>query len=350
MTKALKPLTRDEFRSAVWARDRHTCVWCGAPAVDAHHLIERKLWTDGGYYLENGASLCEHCHLLAESTAISCDDLRRRCGITSPILPDHLSPDETYDKWGNPILPTGQRLRGELMDDESVQKVLAPVMHLFTSRVRYPRTFHLPWSPGATSDDRMIELPDLEDAFGGEDVVVTEKVDGECTTLYRDYLHARSVDYAPHPSRDRVRALHAAIAHDIPDGWRVCGENVYARHSIAYSALPSYFLVFSIWDERNTCLPWDQTLEWAQLLDLAVVPVLYRGPWDEPRVRRLDSDRVSRLGGEREGYVVRRASGFHYRAFRRSVVKFVRANHVVHGEGHWAHRAVVANALGGGLV
>ena len=172
----------------------------------------------------------------------SCDDLRQRCGITRVILPPHLYVDaeQPYDKSGNPILPNGQRLRGELFDDESVQKVLAPVLHLFTSRVKYPRTFHLPWSPGVTDDDRVLDDPDA--AFGESRVVVTEKMDGECTTMYRDYLHARSTDYSPHPSRDRVRALHAQIAHDIPEGWRVCGENVYAQHSISYDALPSYFL------------------------------------------------------------------------------------------------------------
>ena len=204
----------------------------------------------------------------------------------------------------------------------------------------------MPWSPGATNDDRVLARADLETFAGGE-VVVTEKIDGECTTMYRDYLHARSVDYAAHPSRDRVRALHASIAHDIPDGWRLCGENAFALHSIGYDALPSYFLLFSIWDDRNACLPWDQTLEWAELLDLAVVPVLYRGPWDETIVRRLDHVAISKLGGAREGYVVRRADGFHYREFRKSVAKFVRKDHVVVNDDHWASRAVVANKLRG---
>lgn len=338
-------LTRDEYREGVFARDGHRCVVCGAPAVDAHHIVERKLWPDGGYYLGNGASVCEVCHLRAESTEISCDELRARCGITHMILPPHLYADaeQPYDKWGNPILPNGQRLRGELFDDESVQKVLAPVLHLFTSRVKYPRTYHLPWSPGVTDDDRVMDDPDA--AFGGAEVVVTEKCDGENTTFYKDYLHARSTDYAAHPSRDRVRALHATLAHDIPDGWRICGENLYALHSIAYSALPSYFLVFSIWNERNECLSWDDTILWAQLLGLQVVPVLHRGPWDEAAVRALDGVTTSQIGGVREGYVVRLATGFHYRAFRRSVAKYVRANHVVHRDGHWSNRPVVPNRL-----
>ena len=338
-----KLLTRDEFREAVFARDGHRCVVCGTAASDAHHLVERKLWgASGGYYIENGVSVCGPCHLKAESTEISCDELRQRSGIDRVLLPDHLCPSETYDKWANVLLPNGQRLRGELFDDESVQKVLAPVLHLFTARVRYPRTFHLPWSPGRSSDDRVMDDPDA--AFSGSEVVVTEKLDGENTTFYRDYLHARSVDYSPHPSRDRVRALHAAIAHDIPDRWRICGENLYAVHSIAYAELPSYFLVFSIWNERNECLPWDDTVQWAQLLGLYTVPVISRGIWNEEHVRLSDGVTKSQLSGDREGYVVRLTAGFHYRAFRRSVAKYVRKDHVTTDD-HWKAREVVPNRL-----
>lgn len=56
-------------------------------------------------------------------------------------------------------------------------------------RTHYPRTAHLPWSPGATSDD--VRIADLS-GLTGREVVVTEKLDGENTTLYADGLHARS--------------------------------------------------------------------------------------------------------------------------------------------------------------
>lgn len=51
------------------------------------------------------------------------------------------------------------------------------------SRYKYPRTPHLPWSPGATKDDvRCINT----EIFTGKRVVITEKMDGENTTLYSD--------------------------------------------------------------------------------------------------------------------------------------------------------------------
>ena len=55
--------------------------------------------------------------------------------------------------------------------------------------IKYPRTPHLPTSPGLTNDDRIIkDLSLLERS----QVVITEKMDGENTTISRDYIHARS--------------------------------------------------------------------------------------------------------------------------------------------------------------
>jgi hypothetical protein len=150
-------------------------------AVDVHHIVERKLWADGGYFPANGVALCGPHHLEAEQTIISCEQLREWAGITEVILPEHLSEDEVWDKWGNLILPNGMRLRGELFYDDAVQKVLAPILHLFTNRVKYPRTFHLPWSPGRGKDDKGHSGTSM---FEGKEVVVTVKMDGECTSLY----------------------------------------------------------------------------------------------------------------------------------------------------------------------
>jgi len=211
-----------------------------------------------------------------------------------------------------------------------------------TSRTKYPRTFHLPWSQGATFDDKTLSSVEH---FKGQQVVVTEKLDGENTTLYSGgYVHARSVDSKSHPSQSWVRALAASLAREIPEGWRVCGENVYARHSISYDRLETYLYVFSVWDETGRCLSWGETEEWADLLGLQIVPVLYKGEWDEARIRLLHTG-SSQVGDEAEGYVVRVEDSFRYVNFKRSVAKFVRADHVQAGSRHWSFEAVVPNRL-----
>ena len=316
-------LTREQFRNSVFERDNHACVICGQPAQDAHHILERRLFDNGGYYLDNGASLCGECHIKAEKTLLTCEQIREAAKIESIVLPDHLYEQYSYDKWGNIISPDGSRIKGELFNDGSVQKILADVLSQFKKWTKYPRTYHLPFSPGVTKDDRM--LPDCSQ-FEGKEVVVTEKLDGENTTIYQDYLHARATDDDGDPARDWVKNLASKISYSIPNGWRICGENMYEIHSIHYKDLPSYFFVFSIWNDKNVCLSWDDTVEYAKLLDLEIVPVLYRGTWEEKMVADLHSD--CKGANESEGFVVRVADSFSYSQFRKNTGKYVRKDHI----------------------
>lgn len=294
--------------------------------------MERRLFEDGGYYLDNGASVCGECHIKAEQTVISCDEIREAAGISTVVLPSHLYSDHEYDKWGNVILPNGNRLKGELFYDESVQKIIAPVLHLFLKYVKYPRTYHVPWSQPDRRDD--MYLSDMSQ-FEGRRVVVTEKMDGENTTMYNDYIHARSINSGGHESRKWVKGLWGKIGWEIPDEFRICGENLYAKHSVAYDDLKSYFLAFSMWD-GNTCLDWDETLKYLEMLDLEHVPVLYEGMYDEDIVRGLEG---------REGWVIRLWDSFKYRDFRRSVAKKVNDDFVVGTHGHWFQRKIDKNHM-----
>lgn len=332
-------LTRAQFRDAVFARDQHACVVCGAPAQDAHHIMERRLWSDGGYQVDNGASVCALHHRQCEQTVISVEAIRLACGITKPVLPAHLYRDQPYDKWGNPLLANGTRMRGELFHDPSVQKVLAEagMLALFTNRVKYPRTWHVTWSEGMHGDDR--KLPDM-DGFVGRRVIVTEKMDGENTSGYRDFIHARSLDSTGGSERHWVKRFWAERSGDLPEDWRLCGENLYALHSIAYDALASYFLGFSVWNAQNICLSWDDTLIWLGLLDITPVPVLYDGLYDEAAIRAAATGDWN----HREGYVIRIADAFPYSHFRHVVGKFVRKNHV-RSVAHGWRKLIVPNQL-----
>lgn len=361
MTKQDQRMARERFRSAVFARDSFTCVvpHCtegpgstrytgfsiadpsqrGETGIDAHHLLERRLWPDGGYHVDNGVTVCSRHHLEAEATILSVEELRDWAGISRVIVPDHLYDGEIYTKWGDVVQPDGTRTPGELFYDPSVQAVIGAGGMLGTYRtwVKHPRSMHLPWSAGVASDDKIQR--DLSKLADGE-VVVTEKLDGEQTTMYSDHIHARSVDGVGHPSRDWVKNLWSQIAHEIPPGWRVCGENMYAQHSIRYDDLASYFYVHSIWDDRNWALSWDDTAEWAGLLGLEIVPTLWRGPYDETAIRACWTPAAH---DTQEGYVVRSALGFPLAEFPYRVAKFVRPGHVQTTK-HWmAGQPIVPN-------
>lgn len=359
-------LTRDKFREAVLAlKDGDCCVpGCKNRAVDAHHIIERRLWDDGGYYLENGAPVCEEHHLAAEMTTLSPQELRDVLGH-KVVLPPHMPPDDVYDKWGNIVNPDGSRSPGELFWDESVQKILAKggVLALFRTHRKYPKTPHLPNSPGRHGDDTVIDLRALE-ALLAKPIIITEKMDGENTTFYTDYVHARSLDSMGHSSQDYVKRIHSEVAHEIPRGWRVVGENMYAKHSIHYDDLKSYFLVFAIFDEHDVLLSWPEVREWAELLGLATVPEISAGGiWGgcglETDVDDLfrawlgyvhelnDYDSLSPQRRESEGFVVRNMERVAPDAFRRNVAKYVREGHVQTIQHGWKYRNDYdVNALG----
>lgn len=334
-------MNRELFREAVFERDHHKCVVCDAPAVDAHHLIERRLWPDGGYELDNGVSLCAEHHLAAERTELSVDTLRELAGITYISLPETMEREHEYDKWGNIILPNGNRMIGPLFYDENVQKILPEeIKARFTSYVKYPRTPYVYWSPGLSDDSLLFVDPDAL-FLRQQRVIITEKMDGENTTMYRDYIHARSIESGYHSSRTWVKNFHAKIAHDIPEGYRVCGENLFAKHSIQYDDLETYFMGFSLW-YKGDCCEWDYTMEWFELLGITPVPILFDGKWYAAKDKLKSIE--EKVGEKSEGYVIRAANEFTMIKFPQNVCKYVRANHI-QTTSHWKQGSYTKNML-----
>ena len=77
---------------------------------------------------------------------------------------------------------------------------------------------------------------------------------------------------------------------------------------------------FSIWDESNVCLDWDDTQSWFLLLGITSVPVLYDGIYDEALLRKLADSLDPSVS---EGYVVRVADRIPLQ-FRHTVGKVCR--------------------------
>ncbi|MYM54975.1 RNA ligase family protein [Thalassovita mangrovi] len=202
---------------------------------------------------------------------------------------------------------------------------------------KYGRTFHLPISPGATSDDKI--MSSLE-GLNESDLVVTEKMDGENTTIHSGGSHARSPDSRYHPSRDWLKAFAAAVSPQLAENERIVGENLYARHSVAYDALPSYFLGFA-WIIGDEIQPWDLTLLRFEELGITPVPTLYRGAYT--------ADLVVELAGSldltsQEGFVVRIAGAFQEADMPTRMGKYVREGHV-QSETHLMKADLIPNRL-----
>jgi hypothetical protein len=209
--------------------------------------------------------------------------------------------------------------------------------YAFITMKKYGRTYHLPISPGATSDDKV--MAKLDGLVIG-DLVITEKMDGENTTIHRGRSHARSPDSRYHSSRDWLKAFAAGISPQLADGERIVGENLYARHSIGYDDLPSYFLGFA-WIIEGEVQSWDLTL--ARFEELSTVPVstLYRGPY---KTGLFEDTAASLDRTKQEGFVVRIADAFLEAEMPVRMGKYVRDNHV-QSETHWMQSELIANRL-----
>lgn len=210
---------------------------------------------------------------------------------------------------------------------------------------KYPRTYHLPWSPGATRDDKIQH--NIEHLLN-KNIIITEKMDGSNVMLSSENVFSRSHSGPPtHPSFDGLKQLHAQINYKINKKYEIFGEWCYAKHSIEYSELPSYFLCFAV-RESNYWLGWESVVEITNDLDLWTVPVLYSGTIGSEKELKTLVDALcaepSACGGEREGLVVRVMDNFSDTDFNTHQIKIVRKNHV-QTDSHWKNQKIVKNKL-----
>jgi len=350
-------LNREDFKHLVFQRDGNKCVVCGKPAVDAHHIIDRSLWSDGGYYLDNGVSLCEEHHIEAENTTLGTQELRELAKIKNIIYPNYLSLTEfvkDYDKWGNPILKNAKRLKGYDFNKENVQKMLkhGNVLNLFEKDYesnkpdKYGRTYHFPFSPGTTNDDR---ISTNYNNLCKNRIIMTEKLDGENNLILSDFgIFTRSrTDVTHNPWSVKMWELYYRIKDDIK-GLEIYGESLYAEHSIIYSGLEEYFYIFGIKDtETDMWLSWEDVEFYSQLLNIPTVPVLFKSDdnfnCSSAFLKEIILDLMkvpSKLSNDKfwitpkEGVVCRLANSFPNDMFYNSILKYVRKNHV-QTDSHW---------------
>ena len=115
------------------------------------------------------------------------------------------------------------------------------------TKANYPKTPHLPFSPGINPDDT--RASDCQQLLTCE-VVITEKLDGgNCcikadvaSRAYRPQVFGRThAQPAEHASFSAVKELAACIENDALGDVELFGENMQAVHSIEYGNLANYF-------------------------------------------------------------------------------------------------------------
>ena len=149
-----------------------------------------------------------------------------------------------------------------------------------TYNPKYPRTYHLPWSPGATSDDKKLS-GDWFKNYEKREIVITEKLDGENTAITNLDCYARSHSS---PTRspwsrnlwDDKNGILWKVRSKIGENETVYGENLYGEHSIHYDKLTAFWHIFAVNDGKDW-YSWDDVCTVASILNQPHVPELWRG-------------------------------------------------------------------------
>ena len=220
---------------------------------------------------------------------------------------------------------------------------------------RFPHTPHLAWlGPGQTRDDKVLS-PDEARALLAHELVVEEKVDGanlgfsvdEAGTLRAQNRGAFLVPGAAPPQFKHLArwmgARGAGLADALFPDLMLFGEWCYAVHSVRYTRLPDWLLVFDIYDRARAEF-WSAARRdaLAAELGLAVVPRLGAGRYGLEELCGLLGH--SRLGdGPAEGLYVRREGPD--TLLERA--KLVRPEFVQAIDQHWSRRPLQVNTLAG---
>lgn len=228
---------------------------------------------------------------------------------------------------------------------------------------KYGRTYHYPFSPGTTSDDR-ISYTYWNDFQKLSCIVHTEKLDGENNCLSRYGVFARS-HATPTTSSwtQQIRQHWELLKNDLGD-YEIFGENLYAIHSIEYQKLPSHYFVFGI-RQLDYWLSWEETKFIAQLFDLPVVNTLgevklpmFQNDFEKDILTKISQpsvfdsyDVATQKPCTIEGIVSRNVNEYPVEDFAVNVLKYVRKGHVKTDE-HWTRnwkRAALIHEKGGEL-
>lgn len=375
-------MSREKFRQHCVERDDGQCVVPDCheqvtPSPDGpgevHHIIERKLWTNGGYIPRNGVSICNEHHRLAERNIIPPQAFWRQLvenadkgGMYVPLPRDvhrgvsHATESDTVGVW------TDAENVPEFAVDKWGEPLDAPPWTEHRDYIKYPSTRHLPWSHERDDDDTAHEQVDN---FVEVPLVATIKMDGGNAMLVKDTdnpIRARNGRQADKEHFDMAKQWYWEnnLYSKIPEYLQIFGEWLYAKHSIHYGcdcnepcedvgpALRDYFQVFGIYDTRfGLWLGWHETMEIAGEIGLTMAPradVSYEiGEFDNSQHFWDYAYQLSQSVVEdgHEGIVIRSAYPFHYGQIERRLGKYVRPGHVKDGEEHWSNRETVQNRL-----
>lgn len=219
---------------------------------------------------------------------------------------------------------------------------------------RFPHTPHLAWlCRGNPRDDKVLNADQMMKMLS-EEVVVEEKLDGAnlgfSLGVDGSLLAQNRGQYLTEPYTGQFARLplwlaqHGDALHALLSPEQIFfGEWCAARHSLAYTALPDWFLLFDVYD-CNVARFWSTGRRnvLASQAGLKTVPQIFRGRTSLSHLEQCITTEHSRYSnGAMEGVVVRRESVLWCEAR----AKLVRPGFMQAIDTHWSKRAIAWNRV-----
>lgn len=219
---------------------------------------------------------------------------------------------------------------------------------------RFPHTPHLAWLGKMAPRNDKVMAPIEAQHFLAAEVVVEEKLDGANLGLSLETDGVLRVQnrgqYLVKPYLGQFARLPGWLAqHD--DALRftltpdliLFGEWCAARHSLDYTILPDWFLLFDVYD-RATRRFWSTARRnaLASEVGLTAVPELLRGKTNLTALKQIvDTTQSSYRQGSLEGIVIRRETT----QWLEARAKLVRPDFSQAIDTHWRRRAIQWNRI-----
>lgn len=139
---------------------------------------------------------------------------------------------------------------------------------------KHKSTLHHSFS-GTLSKGDEYASPDVIESFEGQQIIITEKMDGGASSFTKKedgslHINLRSLEQVD-PADKKASWLCNYVdllKEKLPLNFRFSGEILKWKHSIYYDELPSFFMLYRIWNDKNVSLGWDELTEWTELLDI----------------------------------------------------------------------------------
>lgn len=224
---------------------------------------------------------------------------------------------------------------------------------------RFPSTAHIAWlAGGSPREDKVLSATEAQD-FLSVEVSIEEKLDGAnlgFSVAPDGTLRAQNRgQYLAHPHAGQFARLpdwlalhgdvvHTALALHADAGLMLFGEWCAARHSLDYTALPDWFLLFDVY-ERQSGRFWSSARRnaLAAQCGLVTVPTLFRGQTTLVELQAMLDTVPSRYRrGTLEGVVIRQENA----DWCDARAKLVRPDFTQTIAEHWSRRRLEWNRLG----